>query len=177
MDKLYFAINVHVPIKAHEKIMRAVSRSGPVSVKLDLTGPPQDKLYVTPGQRRKIQEAISRGKRDMTLRFSARQAKHNIESEGGFLSGMLQAAVRFLPSILAGLAAGSAEYHAEGNGMFLGRRDHTYQIRHSGEGLVITPADHCKVRGFYVRHNGAVYQGKGVLHSLFGQIPLLNLLF
>ena len=179
MDKkpMYFAMNLHVPVKSHEKIMKAVTRSGPVSVKLDLTGTPQDKVYVTSGQKKKIQEAVSKGRKDMTLRFSVRQAKHNIESEGGFLSTLLQAAVRFLPSILAGLAAGSAEYHAEGNGMFLGRRDHTYQIRHSGEGLLITPAEHSKLRGFYVKHKGNVYQGKGVLHSLFGQIPLLNILF
>ena len=39
----------------------------------------------------------------------------------------------FLPAILAGLAAGLAEYHTDGNGMFLGRRYHTYQIRHMGK--------------------------------------------
>ena len=54
---------------------------------------------------------------------------------------------------------------------------HTYQIRHSGEGLLITPAEHSKLRGFYVKHNEKVFQGKGILHGLFGQIPLLNILF
>ena len=88
------------------------------------------------GQKKKIQEAVAYGKRDMTLRLSAKQAKHDIESEGGFLSGILQTAVRFLPSILAGIATGTAEHHKEGNGMFLGKRDHTYQITHSSEGLV-----------------------------------------
>ena len=53
---------------------------------------------------------------------------------------------------------------------------HTYQIRHSGEGLLITPAEHSKLRGFYVKHDEKVFQGKGILHGLFGQIPLLNLL-
>ena len=113
----------------------------------------------------------------MTLRFSAKQAKYNHESEGGFLGAMLSAASRFLPAILAGLAAGTAEYHSEGNGMFLGRRDHTYQIRHMGEGLVITPAEHSNIKGFYVKHGEKIFQGKGILHGLFGKIPLLNILF
>ena len=168
---------LHIPTRFHDRIAKAVTRSDPVSVKLDLLGTPQDKMYVTLGQKKKIQEAVANGKRDMTLRLSAKQAKHNIMSEGGFLSGILQSALRFLPSILAGLAAGTAEYHKEGNGMFLGKRDHTYQITHSGEGLVIAPAEHRKIRGFYVKHGENVYRGKGVLHSLFGQIPLLNILF
>ena len=50
--------------------------------------------------------------------------------------------------------------------MFLGKRDHTYQITHSGEGLVITPAEHRKIKGFYVKHGGHLYRGEGVPHSL-----------
>ena len=170
-------MDLHVPVKSHEKIMKAVTRAGPVSIKLDLTGTPHDKIYVTSGQKRKIQDAVARGRKDLTLRFSVKQARYNIQSEGGFLAGMLAAASRFLPSILAGLIAGSTEYHADGNGMFLGKRDHTYQINHSGEGLLITPTEHGKTRGFYVKHNGNIYQGKGILHGLFGKIPLLNILF
>ena len=173
----YTAINVHVPIRTHEKLTKGVAQTRPVSVKLDLTGTPDQKLFVTSGQRRKIQEAMAAGRKDMTLRFSLRQAKHNLKSEGGFLGALLQSAARFLPSILAGLSAGAAEYHKGGNGMFLGKRDHTYQIQHTGEGLVITPTKHCKTRGFYIRHEGDVYQGKGLLHGLFQNIPLLNVLF
>ena len=172
---MYYAMNLHVPMHSHEKLMKAVTKAGPVSIKLDLIGKPQDKIYVTWGQKKKIEEAVAKGRKDMTLRLSVRQARHNIKSEGGFLGAMLSAATRFLPAILAGLVAGSAEQ--EGNGMFLGKRDHTYQIRHSGEGLVITPAAHCKTRGFYVKHDGDIYQGQGILHGLFGKIPLLNLLF
>ena len=170
-------MNLHVPTYFHDKIAKAVARSDPVSMKIDLLGTPEHKVYVSIGQKKKIQEAIAKGRRDMTLRFSAKQTKHNIESKGGFLAGLLQTAVRFLPSILAGLAAGTAEYHKEGNGMFLGKRDHTYQITHSGEGLVIKPVGHRKIRGFYVKHGEHEYRGKGILHSLLGQIPLLNILF
>ena len=173
----YCVMNLHVPTYFHDRIAKAVARSDPVSMKLDLLGTPEHKVYVSIGQKKKIQEAIAKGRKDMTLRLSAKQAKHNIESEGGFLAGLLKTAVRFLPSILAGLAAGTAEYHKEGNGMFLGKRDHTYQITHSGEGLVIKPVAHRKIRGFYVKHGEHEYRGKGILHSLLGQIPLLNILF
>ena len=61
---------------------------------------------------------------------------------------MLSAASKFLPGIIAGLLAGSAESEVEGNGMFLGKRDYTYQLRHMGEGLLITPAIASKLKGF-----------------------------
>ena len=79
---MYFAMNLHVPAKSHEKLMKAVTKEGTVSIKLDLTAIPQDKLYVTSGQKRKIEEVVAKDRRDMTLRFSQRQAKHNIKSEG-----------------------------------------------------------------------------------------------
>ena len=174
---VYHAVNVHVPIRAHEKIMKAVTKTGPVSVKLDLTAEPQDKIYVTWGQRKKIEEAVAGGRKELTLRFSVRQARYNVQSEGGFLSTILAAATRFLPAILAGLVAGTADQDVEGNGMFLGKRDHTYQIQHAGEGLLIKAVPHSKIRGFYVKHDDHIYQGRGILHGLFGKIPLLNLLF
>ena len=110
----------------------------------------------------------------MTLHFSARQAKYYHESEGAFLRVMLAVASQFLPAILAGLAAGLAEYHTEGNEMFWGRRDHTFQIRHSGVGLVLAPAEHSKLQGFYVKLGDKVFQGKD---GLFYKILLLNILF
>ena len=134
---VYHAVNVHVPVKTHDKLMKAVTKAGPVSVKLDLTAEPQDKIYVTWGQRKKIEEAVARGRKELTLRFSIRQARYNVQSEGGFLSTILAAATRFLPAILAGLVAGTTDQDVEGSGMFLGKRDHTYQIQHAGEGLLI----------------------------------------
>ena len=169
-------MNVHVPHSTHDNLMKAVTKSGPVSVKIDLTGVPQDKIYVTSGQVKKIEDAVAKGRKHLTLRFGARQARHNIKSEGGFLGSILSAAARYLPAIIAGISAGAQEYHKEGSGMFFGRRDRTYQVRNSGEGLLITPAKHSKLRGFYVRHAGHVYKGEGLLHGLFGQVPILNLL-
>ena len=97
---------LHVPVHSHDKLMKSVTRGSPVSIKLDLMASPQDKLYVTTGQKRKIAEAMQKNRRDLTLRFTPRQVKYNTTHEGGFLSGILSAAARFLPSILAGLLAG-----------------------------------------------------------------------
>ena len=58
IEPIYHAVNVHVPQRARERLMKAVTKSGPVSVRLDLTGEPCEKLFVTWGQRRKIEEAI-----------------------------------------------------------------------------------------------------------------------
>ena len=179
MAQRYTSILVHVPSKAHHNLLKAVTQSRGLSVKLDLTKTPDHKLFVTAMQRKKIEEAISKGRKEMSLRFTAKQARYNKETEGGFLSAMLGAASRFLPGIIAGLLAGSAspDSEVEGNGMFLGKRDYTYLIRHMGEGLIIKPAEHSNIRGFYVKHNGDIYQGKGILHNLLGSIPLLNILF
>ena len=124
---------------------------------------------------KKIKEAVADGKRDMTLSLQNRQ-NIILSLKEVFFGSILQMAIRFLPSILAGAAAGTAEYREEGNGMFLGKPDHTYQITHSVEGLFSTPVEHLKIRGLYVKHGEPIYRGNGVLHSLFGQIPRLNIL-
>ena len=77
--------------------------------------------------------------------------------------------LRFLPAILAGLVAGTTDQDIEGSGMFLGKRDHTYQIQHAGEGLLNKAVPHGKIRGFYVKHDDQIYQGQGILHGLFGK--------
>ena len=46
-------MTLHVPTKAHERIINAVTREGPVSVKLILTGTPQYRIYATSGQKTK----------------------------------------------------------------------------------------------------------------------------
>ena len=172
----YHKMTLHVPAHTHDKLMKGVTVGGPVSIKLDLMAIPQDTLYVTAGQKREIGKAIEKHRRDLTLRFSPRQVKYNTSHEGGFLSGILSAAARFLPSILAGLLAGEVESNSNGNGMFLGHNFHTYQIRRNGEGIKIDPIPFQQIKGFYVKNDDKIYQGKGILYDLFGKIPILNLL-
>ena len=170
----YCAMDLHTPVYFHDKIMNAVARSEPVSIKLDLYGLPQHRIYVTLRQKRQIEDAVLKGKRNMTLRLSAKQVKHNVKSEGGFLAGLLTTIARFLPSILAGILAGTAEYNKDGNGMFLGKRYHTYQILHSGEGLLFKPVEHQKIKGFYVKHGEHLYRGNGLFANFVKSIPFLG---
>ena len=50
-----------------------------------------------------------------------------------------------------------------------------------GDGLVLRPVKNGNIKGFSVKHDGKLYQenevGAGILHGLFGKIPLLNILF
>ena len=171
----YIEVNMNVPTKSHEKILKGVTNMKPVSIPLDLTGPPDHKLFVTTGQKKKIESAISRNRKGLTIRMSHRQVQYN-HKQGGFIGTMLASAARFLPAILTGLIAG--ESMQEGDGMFLGKSDATYRFRHSGEGLVVTHAPDTGERGFYVKVGDKTYhKGSGLLHGLFGKIPLLNILF
>ena len=180
MGHLYQSVKVHVPAKTHEKIQQAVTQSRPISVKIDLTETPEHRILATPGQIRKIQHALEGGKKEMTLRFSRRQAAANLKVEGGFLGAMLAMATKFLPEILAGIATSAAssaiDKSIKGSGMFLGKRRYAVRIQKHGDGLVFTPVDHER-DGFYVKHEGRIYQGTGLLHNLLKNIPLLNIIF
>ncbi len=72
--RCFIEVDVNVPTHSKEKLIGAISRGGPFSIKLDLMGPPRDRLYVTASQKVKIKEAVSKGKRYLSLRFSKRQA-------------------------------------------------------------------------------------------------------
>ena len=48
----YIEVNMNVPTKSHEKILKGVTNMKPVSVPLDLTGPPDHKLFVTTGKKK-----------------------------------------------------------------------------------------------------------------------------
>ena len=184
----YTEMSLHVLERAHKRIIDGITQSRPLSVELDLAGDPDHKLFVTIGQKKKIEAAIAHGVHRMTLRMSAKQVRYNHSYEGGFLSALLAAATKYLPAILTGLAAGSAssagaQASEEGDGMFLSRRGRTVAVQRwaHGDGLVLYPVKNENIKGFYVKHQGKVYQegqvGAGILHGLFGKIPLLNILF
>ena len=109
----YIEILVHVPNS--EKLQKAVTLTRPISIKLDLLESPDDKLFITFVQKTKIEQATAAGRKNLTLRFTTKQAKYNKEAEGGFLGAMLSAASKFMPGIIAGLLAGLAESGREWN--------------------------------------------------------------
>ena len=141
MAQMYTSILVHVPTKAHYSLLKAVTQSRGLCVKLDLNKSPNHNLFVTECEEKEFKKPFL--KEEKKLSFTAKQAKYNREIEGVFLSAMLAAAYRFLPRIIAGLVAGSAgltEAEVDGNGHFLGKRDCSYHIRHMGDASLPQPS-------------------------------------
>ena len=186
---MYTELKIHVPEKYRERIKKAVTEDRTLAIKIDLLTEGRDTILATPGQILKINRAINAGKRVLTVRMSKKQVRANLKFSGGFLSALLGLATRFLPKILptllggltTGALSGVIEKAISGNGIFLGKRGGTVQITFEGNGLVLTPVQHDKrYTGIYVKHDGQVFQGKGILfgeNSPFKNIPLLNILF
>ena len=133
-----------------------------------------------------MQRAISSGRNVTTVRMSKRQVKYNTKFEGGFLSMLLKLATKALPVLLGGLAtgvlSGAVEKAVSGNGLFLGKRGYgTAKIDFikDSDGIALTPVKAEEYDGLYLKHDGQVYQGKGLLlgpKSPFRNIPVLGLI-
>ena len=102
---MYREVKMHVPEKVHEKLQHLVGRDKAMPVKVDIQEG-EHILLLTPGQLIQIQNAKNAGKKSITLRFSRKQVKANVEHEGGFLSTLLAMATKALPTLLTGLATG-----------------------------------------------------------------------
>ena len=181
----YSQLKVNVPNRYHDKIKGAVTQEKPLAVKLDLTAASNATILVTPGQLQKIKRYIGVGKKVITLRMSRKQVKQNVQFEGGFLSMLMRLATRALPTLLGGLAtgvlSGAVEKAVSGNGLFLGRRGYgTAKVDFTeGNGLQLTPVKAEKHTGLYLKKDGQIFQGKGLLlgdNSPFKNIPLLGLI-
>ena len=183
---MYSQQKVHVPEKYHEKIKAAMALDRPLAVTVDLTKNGDTTVLMTPGQIRQMQKAVSSGKSVMTIRMSKRQVKKNVKFEGGFLSTLLNLATKALPVLLTGAASGLLggvmDRIVSGNGLFLGKRGYgTAKIDFikGHDGIMLTPVKAEKYKGLYLKHDGRVYQGKGLLlgpNSPFKDIPVLGLI-
>ena len=52
MAQRYTSVHIHVPEKAHEKILKAITQSTGLSINLDLTKNPDHEIFVTPLQKK-----------------------------------------------------------------------------------------------------------------------------
>ena len=183
---MYSQQKVHVPEKYHERIKDAMTLDHPLSVKVDLTKSGDTTLLMTPAQVAKMQRAKSCGKKLMTIRMSRKQVRHNVKVKGGFLRMLMNLAKKALPVLLGGIAtgalSGAVEKAVSGNVLFLGKRGYgTAKIDFNKEdnGITLTPVKAEKYNGLYLKHDGQVYEGKG-LHlgpkSPFRNIPVLGLI-
>ena len=186
LKKMYSQQKVYVPSKYNDRIKAAMSVDHPLSVKIDLTKDGNTTVLMTSGQILKMQRAIASGKKVMTIRMSKKQVRHNTKFEGGFLSMLMRLATKALPVLLGGIAtgalSGAVEKAVSGNGLFLGKRGYgTAKIDFNKEdnGITLTPVKAEKYNGLYLKHDGQVYEGKGLLlgpKSPFRNIPVLGLI-
>ena len=181
---MYVSVKANVPERFHQRIKNAMTKNRPLSVRIDVTKDGEDILLLTQGQMKQISKAIREAKKLVTLRLSRKQVRANVETEGGFLSMLMRLATKALPVLLSGLATGvissGVEKAIAGNGLFLGRRGAgTAKVEFEGNGIVLTPVQDENMDGLYLKHDGQVFQGKGLLlgpESPFKDIPILGLL-
>ena len=97
---------------------------------------------------------------------------------------LMRLATKALPTLLSGLATGVISSGVEKaigeNGLFLGRRGWgTAKVDVNGNGITLRPVQDENMHGLYFRHDGHIFQGKGLLfgsNSPFKDIPILGLL-
>ena len=174
---------LNVPEKYHERIKNAVTHDRPLSVKLNLQGPPEHDLMLTPGQIIKIDRAVSLGKKVMSIRMSRKQLEANLKVEGGFLGLLASLATKVLPTILSGVASGVLGHtvqKAMGNGLYLSKHGRgCAKIEVNEDGIHLRPAEQDKFHGLYYKQDHQIFNGKGMLlgpNSPFKNFPLLNLI-
>ena len=176
-----------------EKLQHALKANWPtISIRLnhkDLKD--NDILAITRSQAKKLAKAHEDGK-DITIRMSSKQLKHNIKVEGGFLGLLAGLAARALPMLaktvlpalgvgaLSGLASSGVQ-KAMGSGLYLKKGGMVSQVETDGEGLYLKPYKGKALKGhgngLYLKQGGKLYDRKGLLlgpNSPFGNIPILG---
>ena len=193
----YTTVKVHISEGQKQKLQNALQTHGPVSIRLDhedLNG--DDILALTKSQLNKLTKAYESGK-GATIKMSSTQLKHNLKVEGGFLGMLAGLAARFLPMIaskvlpalgigaLSGLASSGMQKAMGkglcGNGLYLKKGGCVCQIETDGKGLYLGPASGSGFKavgdGLYLRKEGGIYDGKGLLlgpNSPIAKIPILG---
>lgn len=190
----YTNVKVSISEGQKQKLQTALQAGGPVSIRLgheDLNG--EDVLVLTNSQVNKLAKAYESGK-GVTIKMSKSQLKHNMKVEGGFLgllAGLSACALPILtrtvlPALGIGALSGLASSGAQkvvGNGLFLKKGGCVCQIETDGKGLYLGPITGSGLEsvgdGLYIRKEGDLYDGKGLLlgpNSPFSSIPILGAL-
>ena len=189
----YINVQVNISEWKKEKLQHAVKANClAVSIRLaheDLQG--NDILAVTHSQANKLAKAHENGK-DITIRMSSNQLKHNKKVEGGFLGLLAGLAARALPmvartvlpalgvSALSGLASSRVQKAME-SGLYLKKGGLVSQVETDNHGLYLKPYEGKGLQsygdGLYLKQGGKLYDGKGILldpNSPFVNIPILG---
>ena len=189
----YINVKVNISEGKKEKLQHAIKANcSAVSIRLgheDLRD--NDILAVTNSQANKLAKAHENGK-DITIRMSSNQLKHNKKIEGGFLGLLAGLAARALPMVartvlpalgvgaLSGLSSSGVQ-KAMGSGLYLKKGGLVSQVETDGYGLYLKPYEGEVLQsygdGLYLKHGGKLYDGKGLLlgpNSPFANIPILG---
>ena len=99
---------------------------------------------------------------------------------------LMRLATKALPTLLGGLTTGLlgglVEKAVTGNGLFLGKRGYgttRIDFTEEGKGIMLTPVEDENYDGLYLKHDGQIFQGKGILlgeNSPFKNVPILGLI-
>ena len=188
-------INVKVTISEgqKEKLQHAIKAGcSAVSIRLgheDLQG--NDIIAITNSQAKKMTKAHENGK-DITIRMTSKQLKHNTKIEGVFLVLLAGSAATALPmlakTVLPALGVGalselasSGVQKAMGSGLYLKKGGLVSQVETDGHVLYLKPYKGQGLQsygdGLYLKQGGELYDGKGLLlgpNSPFANIPILG---
>ena len=175
--------------KLHHAIKAGCSATSICLGHKDLQG--NDIIAVTNSQAKKLAKAQENGK-DITIRMTSNQLKHNKKIEGGFLGLLAGLAARALPMVaktvlpalgvgaLSGLASSGVQ-KAMGSGLYLKKGGCVSQVETDGHRLYLKPYKGKGLQscdGLYLKQGGKIYyDGEGLLlgpNGLFANIPILG---
>ena len=96
----------------------------------------------------------------------------------------MKSATETLPTLLSDLTTGvtlsDIERAAAENGLFLGRQGWgTVRVELNGDSIGLIPVHSENICGLYFKHNGQIFQGKGLLfgeNSPLKDFPILGIL-
>lgn len=184
---MYKPVKVHISSKQYERIRKAMDLRKPTSLNISVHGSPSDRpLLLTSSQIKRLERAKLIGKSNVTIRFSRKQLKSNMEHTGGFLGMLAGLAAKALPALATGLAtclaSGAAKKLVGGDGLYLQKKGHCIRIDPvKGKGLYLSPRKRVERigDGLFIRRGSTYHPGSGLIfgaNSPFKNVPILNLL-
>jgi len=183
---MYTNVNVNISDSQKAKLKKALAAGQELSLRLshaDLGG--DDVIAVTQSQFNRLKKAYEVGK-GITIKMSKTQIAHNMKVEGGFLQLLASLASKLLPALGVGALSGLASTGVQnlvGNGLYIKKGGCVCEVETDGKRLLLEPVSgrtFLKLGdGLYLRKEGKVYDGRGLLlgpNSPFKNIPILGML-
>ena len=183
----YIEQRLQISDNQKEKIKLAMKNNEAVTIRVENIS--NDLIALTETQIKKINNAFVKNK-SVNIKLSKQQLKYNKDHvTGGFIGALLAGLARtILPTVAKSLGIGAMSGLASnlvnkalGNGLYLKRGSQIVKVKEFGNGIYLKPQQSQELQthgsGFYLKKEGQLYDGSGVIHELAKNIPILNLLF